>query len=283
MNTAQSRRRFLGVLSAGAAATVALAPVPATASSALAPAVADASQVDPIFAVIAEHWAAQEATLVACQANDLDVDEDPNKEAAENRVSAAELPLFTTAPTTVAGAAALLAYVGSDAHETNQDPPDEPPITVLEYAAGWAREELKAAVQRFPLHVSVALSSMIGQQTQVVEPSEPDPIYAAIERHRRAVSELSAASAAADVFSDHPQYEALQKPLDKANRKEIALSWKLVEIEPTTAAGLKALMQYVVDIGAARLRWQWQEGWEHEFHKACLRSTEALIDGSARS
>jgi hypothetical protein len=136
---------------------------------------------------------------------------------------------------------------------------------------------LKRRGQDFPLRVAAAVRRMTGTATiRRIEPSEPDPIYAAIERHRRAFSEFSAAVAAADVFSDHPEYEALQKPAKKAGRKETALVWKLVEIEPTTAAGLTALIQYVVEIGEPRRR-QWPAEWEHQFHKACLRSTEALI------
>jgi hypothetical protein len=68
MNTTQSRRRFLGVLSAGAAATVApaalaatMARLPEPASSALAPAVAGTSEVDPIFEVIKRHKRAMKA------------------------------------------------------------------------------------------------------------------------------------------------------------------------------------------------------------------------------
>jgi hypothetical protein len=110
-----------------------------------------------------------------------------------------------------------------------------------------------------------------------IEPPKPDPIYAAIERHRQARSKLSNVVAAADLAFDDPQYDEMQKPLDKAFRKENALTWKLVEIEPTTAAGLRTLMQYVVEIEP---RLQWPPGWGREFHKACLRSTEALIDGA---
>jgi hypothetical protein len=107
-------------------------------------------------------------------------------------------------------------------------------------------------------------------------PPEPDPIYAAIERHRRARSEANALVAAADVKSDHPHYATLQKPVDKAWRKEDALVWKLVEIKPTTAAGLTALIRYVVEMEEPRSQ-LWPEGWEREFRRACLRSTQTLV------
>jgi hypothetical protein len=38
----------------------------------------------------------------------LDIEDDPNAQRAMDRASDAELPLFTTAPTTIAGAVALL-------------------------------------------------------------------------------------------------------------------------------------------------------------------------------
>jgi len=267
-----SRRSLL--MGLAAAATVP-APALATAMGGL-----PASQApDPIFAVIAEHRAAQEAVYVTFGANDLDDDEDPNKAMALERATAAEWPLFTTAPTTVAGAAALLQYVGSDAHETWQNEVRGSRDTVLSYASRY-EGRLRAATHRFPLHVGAALRRMIGTAVvREIAPAEPDPIFAAIERHRQARSKLSDVVAAADLAFDDPQYDAMQKPLDKANRKEMALSWKLIEIEPTTAAGLTAIMQYVVEIGDTR-RWQWPDGWEHELLKACLRSTEALIDGA---
>ena len=179
--TASRRALLMGF----AAAATPMAPALANALSESAPAASD-----PIFAVIAEHREAQEALHAACKANGLDMEECPIKTAAENRAGDAELPLFTTAPTTVAGAAALLAYVGSDAHEMNQGPDDNGrPYTVLSYAAGWGADDRIDAVRRFPLHVGVALRNMIGQQTKVVQPAERDPIFAAIERERAAYAD----------------------------------------------------------------------------------------------
>jgi hypothetical protein len=61
MNAIQSRRRFLGVLSAGAAATIApaalaatLTPAVGTAPSGLLPGVAAASEFDPIYVAVSD-------------------------------------------------------------------------------------------------------------------------------------------------------------------------------------------------------------------------------------
>jgi hypothetical protein len=70
--------------------------------------------VDPIFAVIAEHRAAQEALDAAGHLPDAG--DQAGWDRADHRAMAPELPMFKTEPTTIAGVAALLEYVGSDAH-----------------------------------------------------------------------------------------------------------------------------------------------------------------------
>jgi hypothetical protein len=118
----------------------------------------------------------------------------------------------------------------------------------------------------------------------VRRPSEPDPISAAIAEHRQAVKAEARAledtfgfgGGPADEPEDSPAHVAAEERHSTASDRTQATVWKLVEIEPTTAAGLRALMQYVVAIEPGL---QWPPGWEREFHKACLRSTEALIDG----
>jgi hypothetical protein len=149
-----SRRALLMGL---AVAATPMAPALANALSQPAPAAAD-----PIFDVISRHWDAQETLDAACRANDLDMEEDPPKQAAYDRAIAAELPLFTTAPTTIAGVAALLKYMGSDVHPSLQDEDDNGrSLTVLSYASDWSADALIDAVHRFPVHVAAALRSII--------------------------------------------------------------------------------------------------------------------------
>jgi hypothetical protein len=89
---------------------------------------------DPILAVIAEHRAAQEALHAAGNVPNAEYDQS-KWEQADDRAIAAELPLFTTAPTTIAGVAALLEYVGADAQPHLQGD-EERVSTVLSYAHG---------------------------------------------------------------------------------------------------------------------------------------------------
>jgi hypothetical protein len=122
---------------------------------------AHAHDADPIFAVIAEHRAAQEDANASCNASDLDVEDAPNKERAMDRAFAAELPLLVTTPTTVAGVAALLEYVGSDAHEQWQGDEDRV-ATVISYAHGWDNSgEIVEAARTFPRRVGATLRSLI--------------------------------------------------------------------------------------------------------------------------
>jgi hypothetical protein len=111
--------------------------------------------VDPVFAVIGEHRAAQEALDAAGHLPDAG-----DKRAwdrADRRAMAAELPLFATEPTTIAGVAALLEYVGSDAHPTLGSDGDEVP-TVLSYAHGGANNpEILELARAFPRRMGDAL------------------------------------------------------------------------------------------------------------------------------
>jgi hypothetical protein len=128
-----------------------------------APALTTRQDADPIFAVIFEHTAAQEQLHAACEATELDVEDDPCKQRAEARAFAAELPLFVTSPTTIAGVAALLEYVGSDAHEQWQGGEDR--VTVLSYAHGWTNSgEIVEAARTFPRRVGATLRSLIEKQ-----------------------------------------------------------------------------------------------------------------------
>jgi hypothetical protein len=111
-----SRRAILTAAPAAAAAVLAGGGV----ANAIAIGMAKAGDVDPIFAVIDEHQAAWEAVVVAYDREDREYDDDEITDAAQERAGDAGYDLFTTAPTTVAGAAALLAYLGADATAYNR-------------------------------------------------------------------------------------------------------------------------------------------------------------------
>jgi hypothetical protein len=116
------------------------------------------TEVDPVFAIIREHREAQEELQQPCEANDLDMEECPRKTAAANRAKGAELPLFTTRPTTLLGVAALLIYVTSEAHEICRERDGQ---TVIEYARGWKNDtELLDAIARYPQHIDDAFRAI---------------------------------------------------------------------------------------------------------------------------
>jgi hypothetical protein len=129
-----------------------------------------AAMADPVFAVIEEHRAAHLGLHAACLANDLDIKECPNKTAAEERQMAAELPLFTTAPATALGVAALLEYLASPAASIGEDDDDRPEpdgsiFTIMSYAQLWLQEDLADAVRRFPVRMAEALRAIAGIQS----------------------------------------------------------------------------------------------------------------------
>jgi hypothetical protein len=148
-----SRRAILAAL---AAATTPMVPTLATALN--GPPLA--GEVDPIFEAFEEHRAAQEALAQACAANGLDIDECPIKSVADRRSCDSEVPLFVTAPTTVAGALALVKYVHSPAHKIHQGEYYPNVTSVLSYAAGFANDPIAGAVKRFPQHFMNALRNI---------------------------------------------------------------------------------------------------------------------------
>ena len=151
-----SRRAFLArtvpvaaafVVAGGATAVEAAVASPVEAIPTAPPA------ADPIFAVIAEHRAAQMALA--------DAERDESIwDRADRRAIDAELPLFTTTPTTIAGVAALLEYVGSDVHPCLLSEPEG--VTVLSYACGWeSNPEMLEAVRTFPRRIGETLRSLL--------------------------------------------------------------------------------------------------------------------------
>ncbi len=115
---------------------------------------------DPVFAAIAAHRAA----MAACAAMSRHVDELDDGPALERALSAegganaresgARLAVFTTAPTTLAGVAALLDYVGQ---------PDDHGIARHTILTGirYGEAELLAASDGFPRHLAAALRRII--------------------------------------------------------------------------------------------------------------------------
>jgi hypothetical protein len=138
-------------LLAGAPVAAAAALAGGTVANALAIGMTKAAEIDPIFAVIAEHQAAYVGVIAAYGREDREYDDDEITDAAHERAGDAGYDLFTTAPTTVAGVAALLGYLGTDDMAYN------PKQTILEWSHGGNGE----AVREFPTFLAAALRNII--------------------------------------------------------------------------------------------------------------------------
>jgi hypothetical protein len=76
---------------------------------------------------------------------------------------------------------------------------------------------------------------------------QPDPIFAAIEAHRKAMAACHAAVAVSANLSDGtPKHAAAQAITDRATAELDAAGENLAAIEPTTTAGLFAVLGHVI-------------------------------------
>ena len=88
--------------------------------------------------------------------------------------------------------------------------------------------------------VAVAAVSTVAGVSFAVE---VDPIFAAIEAHRLVVAEIDALNALG--VSD---YDEIDRRMPRLCERAWHAAWNMVEVEPTTRAGLTALLAYVVDL-----------------------------------
>jgi hypothetical protein len=75
----------------------------------------------------------------------------------------------------------------------------------------------------------------------------PDPIFAAIAAHARATAAYEAAIAVAAKLPPGPTTDAAQDVADRASDALDTVSMALVEVYPTSTAGLIALLSYAAD------------------------------------
>jgi hypothetical protein len=118
----------------------------------------------PDFPTGPEYWAARADT-----------------DAASDRMKDMDLLVLTTQPTSIAGVAALLAHVGLP--ELLDEGGSETLLSTFVHED--EDDETKQAALAFPLRLASTVRAMAGTATvRRIEPSEPDPIYAAIQVHR---------------------------------------------------------------------------------------------------
>jgi hypothetical protein len=169
MKTISSRRALLASAPAAAAAVLA--------GGTVAFAIPRTGEVDPIFAVIAEHCAAIDAhcraVCIVSEMMDFGPDKDPRYDAAKDvsdmahdRMSDAMWGVLTEQPTTVAGVAALLAHVGRDEWLDNSEPgyDDQKETLLSTFIHEDFSHEFKRAAQDFPVRLAATMRSIIARE-----------------------------------------------------------------------------------------------------------------------
>jgi hypothetical protein len=206
---------------------------------------------DPIFAAIDRHRAALRGWLAAYDRLVLQEMMPPEAPpdapewieantaflAAIQELGKALKVVLSTPPTTIAGVADLLDYVGRDAWElvislksADADLWCDFHGTVLETAFNNSVEGVyKAAADFLPMIAARLLRRATG---------EPDPIFAAIDRHRAALRGWLAAGEQVWQEMIPPEVETAVEELHKALEA-------LLSTPPTTIAGVADLLDYV--------------------------------------
>lgn len=112
---------------------------------------------------------------------------------------------------------------------------------------GFLAQAAVAAAGGAALGVTLPLPGSAQSPSQV-----RDPIYAAIERHRELSTRYDAAVAVSAKLFDGPEWEAAEKITDAACAELFDFADNLVCSQPTTLAGVIALLRYA----AAMQEWE---------------------------
>jgi hypothetical protein len=224
--------------------------------------------VDPIFAAIEAHQQTY-AQYVSSLGEESDEDVNGDLETTDQTA----LALLTVEPTTIAGAAAFLAYY---AEQTIQDVtyfPDADSDGDIPFAAALARLVSKSLRKLAPALSGRAAINEIGsggcEEVMALKPPARDPIFAAIEENRRTLKAFGEAvdlecaleaSLPSDrrcsfikagdeniVESDDPAWLGALRARHEASNAMEASAIELLNTEPTTVAGIESLLRHFVD------------------------------------
>jgi hypothetical protein len=195
------------------------------------PAIGQAAEPDPIFAVVAR---AREAEKWHASLGEND-DSVPALRAVEK----ARTLLARTVPRTAAGLAEVTGFLR------------EVDLELCGAAPYFEDAEDSAA---FNISLDKAVRGIAGLQPWTPDDmagtaGEPDPIFAAIEAHRSAEAAAAAAFKHADHEPDTPHADqaAREAAADEATDVADQLAVELLEVEPVTMAGVIALLEYAAD------------------------------------
>jgi hypothetical protein len=213
------------------------------------------AEADPIFAAIEAHRAAQTALRAECKA-DPEADDWPSMDTERDT----HIAVLTTVPTTAAGIAAVLEYVGS---------PSSNEGCLLADAIN-SNDELGEAGENFLDQIAAAVR---GLDAGAAEPAamadtSPDPIFAVIRKHSRAHRNLVTACAANELdFDDDPEKGAALDASYDAHLPLFATS-------PKTLTGALALLRY---LGSPAARGLYLEKMS-VLEEAVLRSRNQIVE-----
>jgi hypothetical protein len=107
----------------------------------------------------------------------------------------------------------------------------------------------KSKLTRRSLVASAAILPVAAVPIAVQATTEPDPIFAAIEAHKRAWSELEG------ILIKASRARVLDPNVDQAHDLLDETADKLVEIVPTTVAGAVALLTYAAEFAHGGNSW----------------------------
>jgi hypothetical protein len=211
-----SRRTALAALAGTAAAGV--SALPAGAAAPIEP--------DPIYAALKRHRLAWNDLNSQCSA----LADTAEAEAALDALHDAELEARNelSEPTTIAGAAALLYYV-SDMEEKG--------AALGEFLDA---NQLAKALAKMSGTAGLSVAAVAGAVALPAAAAEVDPIFAVSADHRAAVEAWCRA-----ISADGPDDRELSAAEDAADDRRAAAYWEVLTAQPTTLAGVAALLAHV--------------------------------------
>jgi hypothetical protein len=100
----------------------------------------------------------------------------------------------------------------------------------------------------------------------------PDPIFTVIERHRELSTHCDEAVSISAKLMDGPEFDAADEI--SAERRDALVEYAAVVIrsEPTTMAGIAALIRYVASLG------EWQVPTDDDWHQVFLGTLANALD-----
>lgn len=137
-------------------------------------------------------------------------------------------------------------------------------------------------LSRRHLVTTVAALPALAVPAVAVAAAEPDPIFAAIEEHRRAWWDDGGHCSDLDWIASHGETEAVreeaERKLDLLWEQVRAATDKLIDTAPTTNAGVAALLEYAIDHTVKNGTNCWPdnyrngETWETTLHRSLARA-----------